>query len=204
MGFFDAVLGRVFAGDTELELGAGVSYRDGLTAERNDATSRVDVSVDTAYAPTLRRAGADYVGNTTAVAAGTEAVYAALNGAATSIAMADVVADGAAVDVVARVWIAKSDGTIAYRDVLRFAVYRETASGEIHILDVNQEGNDTVGTGASEQNLALVGANSGITYVAVVSSYSGTLAIAVGQTAGTARNAQISIELSPAWTPPVA
>jgi hypothetical protein len=194
---FDAVLGRFFSDGAELELGAGVDCKNGIVAARNNATRRIDVSPDK---PRIWRESYAYEGDATAVATGAGTVDLALDGANTTIPIGDVVDVGHAVELTCRVWLTRQNGTIAYRDELRFALYRETASSEIHLLDLGTNGGDVIGTGS--QSLTLTGANSAMDYT-ISASYGGTLGIAVEQHATQTRVARAALWVGAAWDVPV-
>lgn len=190
---FDAVLGRFFNDGVELELGAGVDCTSGITASRNAATRRIDLSV------TDPGTGASYVGDTSAIAAGAGTVDAAINGSATKLAVSSLVAAGSAVDLEIRVWIAKADGTWINRDTLRVVLYRETASSEMHIVDTSVEDNSDVSAGTAQ--ITIAGTGSGVAYN-VTATYAGNLEIAVLRGATIARTVQVSIWKSAAFVVP--
>jgi hypothetical protein len=184
---FDAVLGRFYNSGVEVELGAGVDCLRGVQSSKNASNQRVDLSADCPY---VYRKGYAYRGDSTTVATGAGTVALALNLAATTIAIGSVVTDGSSVECTARVWVSKSDGTVLFRDEISFAVYRETATSELHLLDLSQSGADDIGTGT--RTLTLTGANSGLDYT-VTASHGGTLGVAIEQDAAIARYARLAL-----------
>jgi len=169
MTVFDALLGRFFNSGSELELGAGVDCVRGVQAARNASTRRIDLSVD---APYVDRVSYRWRGDATAIPAGTsgDAQTLAINGSATTIAIASIVDVDEAVVLDALVWLAKSDGTYLQADPMSVALYRESATSEVHLIDVVTN-TQVVGTGAQEITITAP-SGQGYTFAA---AYNGSL-----------------------------
>lgn len=196
--YFDALLGKFYNNAVEVELGAGVECKSGVAAAKNASTRRIDITADCPY---VYRSGYTYQGASTAVATGAGTVALALNSTATTIALGGFLSAGSAVEIRARVWVSRTNGQVLYRDEIAFAVYRETASSEVHLLKLGATGADQIGTGT--QTLAITGVNSNLAY-SVTAAYSGSLGIAIAQDGAIARNARADLWLSETIAIPVA
>lgn len=190
---FDAVLGRFFNSGVEVELGAGVDCLRGIQAAKNASNQRVDVSADCPY---VYRSGYKFKGDDTSIATGAGDIALALDDDATTIAIGSIVSAGSAVEVTLRSWISRSSGIQIFRDEVRFGVYRESSTSELHLLDLEQNGADDVGTGT--RSLTITGVHSAIDYT-ITAAYSGLLAIAFEQNAVSAYVVRPTLWISESW-----
>ncbi len=127
---FDGMFSRIWNDGARLDLGAGVNCTGGITAARNSATRRIDISVD---APRLVRSSYSYAGDVTVAEAGV-ATALALDGSATTIPTASITDIGFATSLDIRVAHALINGQMLHVDDLRLAVYRRT-DGVFELVD---------------------------------------------------------------------
>lgn len=59
MSWFEGLLGKIFSSGTEIELGNGINFRNGLTATANPVTGRVDIDAPALASSTSIVVGAD-------------------------------------------------------------------------------------------------------------------------------------------------
>lgn len=187
MDWLNALLGRIFSRGTELELRGGLDFLAPFTVAANVTANRNEVTIDTEAAA---QESYKWSGNSTYVESGAGTSYLRLDESSFSLACADVVASGSVVVVGVEVVLTKSDGTAANIDDLAFGLYRESASSETHLLQLDASGSDVTGTGA--QSITLTGANSGLDYTVGVSAYAGDLTVQVEQDA-TTRNVRARV-----------
>ena len=150
---FDALLMRWFRDGAEIELGAGVDVRGGLTASRNAATRRIDLSASVAsnvtpgsyVAPTIT---VDAYGRITLVASATDIELA--NGDDREISVADEVGAGRSLTIAAG---SATGGSGTGGNLIHTAGTGGTglANGSILFLD-----------GDGEECLAIGGGNEGL------------------------------------------
>ena len=191
---FDGMFSRVWNDGARLDLGAGVNCTGGITAARNSATRRIDISVD---APRVVRSSYSYAGNVT-VAEADVATALALDGSATTIAMASIADIGFATPLDIRVAHALINGQMLLVDDLRVAVYRR-ADGVLELLDRSTMGN--VAGESVEMGLELNPPSSFI--YKLRGAHSGALSISGLSQASEARNVRALIWVGESWAVPV-
>lgn len=197
--FWDGMFGRFFQDGAEIDIGSGFNAKSPILASRNGVTKRIDLELDAAAASA---AGYMWSGGDTAIPTGSSPTTEdiALNSTTTSLDLTAIALDGRAADISHRVWVAKTDGTALYRDVLQYAVYRESASSEIHLIGIDPSTSIVVGTGS--QTLTLTGPSSSLTYK-VIGAHSGSLTLSLVLSA-TSYKAQANTWRGAYWEAPVA
>lgn len=190
---FDGMFSRVWNDGARLDLGAGVNCTGGITAARNSATRRIDISVD---APRVVRSSYSYAGDVTVAEAGVSTAIA-LDGAATTIAMASIADIGFATSLDIRVAHASINGQMLLVDDLRVAVYRR-ADGVLELLDRSTMGN--VAGESAEMGLELNPPSSFL--YTLRGAHSGALSISGLSQASAARNVRALIWVGESWAVP--
>lgn len=189
---FDGMFSRVWNDGVRLDLGAGVNCTGGIVAARNSATRRIDISVD---APRVVRSSYSYAGDVTVAEAGV-ATALALDGSATTIAMASIADIGFAASLDIRVAHALRNGQELLVDDLRVAVYRR-ADGVLELLDRSTLGN--VAGESVEMGLEL---NPPSAFIYTLrGSHSGALSLTISE-ASAARNVRAWIWVGESWAVP--
>ena len=189
---FDGMFSRIWNDGVRLDLGAGVNCTGGITAARNSATRRIDISVD---APRVVRSSYSYAGDVTVAEAGV-ATALALDGSATTIAMASIADIGFATSLDIRVAHALRNGQELLVDDLRVAVYRR-ADGVLELLDRSTMGN--VAGESVEMGLELNPPSSFI--YTLRGAHSGALSLTISE-ASAARNVRAWIWVGESWAVP--
>lgn len=193
---FDGMFSRIWDNGARLDLGAGVNCTGGITAARNSATRRIDISVD---APRVVRSSYSYAGDVTVVEAYADVATAlALDGSATTIAMASIADIGFATSLDIRVAHASINGQMLLVDDLRVAVYRR-ADGVLELLDRSTM--KSVAGESAELGLEL---NPPISFLYTLrGAHSGALSISGLSQASEARNVRALIWVGESWAVPV-
>ena len=188
---FDGMFSRVWNDGARLDLGAGVNCTGGIVAARNSATRRIDISVD---APRVVRSSYSYAGDVT-VAEADVATALALDGSATTIAMASIADIGFATSLDIRVAHASINGQMLLVDDLRVAVYRR-ADGVLELLD-----RSTMKNVAGESAEMELYSPSSFLYT-LRGAHSGALSISGLPQASEARNVRALIWVGESWAVP--
>ena len=190
---FDGMFSRVWNDGARLDLGAGVNCTGGITAARNSATRRIDISVD---APRVVRSSYSYAGDVTVVEAYADVATAlALDGSATTIAMASIADIGFATSLDIRVAHALINGQMLHVDDLRLAVYRRT-DGVFELVD-----RSTALGGVGESAELELYSPSSFLYT-LRGAHSGALSISGLSQASEARNVRALIWVGESWAVP--
>ena len=189
---FDGMFSRIWNDGARLDLGAGVNCTGGIVAARNSATRRIDISVD---APRVVRSSYSYAGNVT-VAEADVATALALDGSATTIAMASIADIGFATPLDIRVAHALINGQMLLVDDLRVAVYRR-ADGVLELLDRSTAKLGEVGESAELE----LNPPSSFIYK-LRGAHSGALSLTISE-ASEARNVRALIWVGESWAVPV-
>ncbi len=188
---FDGMFSRVWNDGARLDLGAGVNCTGGIVAARNSATRRIDISID---APRVVRSSYAYAGDVTVAEPGVSTAIA-INGAATTIAMASLADIGFATSLDIRVAHALINGQALVVDDLRVAVYRR-ADGVLELFD-RSTGLDAIGESA-ELELSPTGS-----FIYTLSgAHSGALSLTISEVS-VARNVRAWIWVGESWAVPV-
>ena len=189
---FDGMFSRIWNDGARLDLGAGVNCTGGIVAARNSATRRIDISVD---APRVVRSSYSYAGDVT-VAEADVATALALDGSATTIAMASIADIGFATPLDIRVAHALINGQMLLVDDLRVAVYRR-ADGVLELLDRSTAKLGEVGESAELE----LNPPSSFIYK-LRGAHSGALSLTISE-ASEARNVRALIWVGESWAVPV-
>jgi hypothetical protein len=191
MGFFEAVLGRIYNDGVELERGGGIECKNGVQATRNSTTRRIELSANGAE---ISKASYDYRGNYLEIPADVSPAYVALpiNGAAATLDLSATLPDeGDAMTIRAWIWRSEDDGTNARRD-------------ELHVGLKNASTNvvfDAKSTAASANPLTLTGGSSGQSY-RVAYEASGAFSISAQEDSSTDYVYQCDLYLSSVYDVP--
>ena len=188
---FDGMFSRIWSDGVRLDLGAGVNCTGGIVAARNSATRRIDISVD---APRVVRSSYSYAGDVTVAEAGV-ATAIALNGAATTIAMASIADIGFATSLDIRVAHAELNDHALVVDDLRVAVYR-SADGLLELFDRSA----ALG-GVGESAKLELNPPSTLLYT-LSGAHSGALSLTISEVS-VARNVRAWIWVGESWAVPV-
>ncbi|OFV81981.1 MAG: hypothetical protein A2Y78_00155 [Acidobacteria bacterium RBG_13_68_16] len=139
MGVFDALLGRILSNGTELELQGGIDFGPEFSVTPNRAAKTLGVKLDILNSFT-------WIGNATTVAAGAAEVVLALDGADTTLDVADVLANGTIVDLGFRVVVQSRPSTSldVQIDSFVFGFCYDTTESEYVLID--DATGDTVAT----------------------------------------------------------
>jgi len=178
---------RVWSDGVRLDLGAGVNCTGGIVAARNSATRRIDISID---APRVVRSSYSYAGDVTVAEAGV-ATAIALNGAATTIAMASIADIGFATSLDIRVAHALLEDQALVVDDLRVAVYR-SADGLLELYD-----RSTALGGVGESAELELNSPSSFLYT-LRGAHSGALSLTISEVS-VARNVRAWIWVGESW-----
>jgi len=188
---FDGMFSRIWDDGARLDLGAGVNCTGGITAARNSATRRIDISVD---APRVVRSSYSYAGDVTVAEAGV-ATALALDGSATTIPIASLADIGFATSLDIRVAHALINGQALVVDDLRVAVYRR-ADGVLELFD-----RSTALGGVGESVELGVELPSSFLYT-LRGAHSGALSLTISAVP-VARNVRALIWVGESWAVPV-
>ena len=188
---FDGMFSRIWSDGVRLDLGADVNCTGGIVAARNSATRRIDISVD---APRVVRSSYSYAGDVTVAEAGV-ATAIALNGAATTIAMASIADIGFATSLDIRVAHAELNDHALVVDDLRVAVYR-SADGLLELFDRSA----ALG-GVGESAELKLNPPSTLLYT-LSGAHSGALSLTISEVS-VARNVRAWIWVGESWAVPV-
>jgi len=188
---FDGMFSRIWDDGARLDLGAGVNCTGGITAARNSATRRIDISVD---APRVVRSSYSYAGDVTVAEAGV-ATALALDGSATTIPIASLADIGFATSLDIRVAHALINGQALVVDDLRVAVYRR-ADGVLELFD-----RSTALGGVGESVELGVELPSSFLYT-LCGAHSGALSLTISAVP-VARNVRALIWVGESWAVPV-